>query len=182
MTSNARTAASFAKYRAAHPPEQPINPEARRYAGDCDPMETGDGLEQWVDGPVEAPQPEPAERPELATPQSGTRLWVVTGEDVLHGPEQCDFGAKREAGVTKHSNLTGGGTAHVGGEVIFLDRATIALTGSSGRYRLRSAAEMSDIESAFLGSGYNVWSMGYNEDTNRPNLFEGMTDLEWVSR
>jgi hypothetical protein len=105
---------------------------------------------------------------------------VVTTEHVLHALEACDFGAKREAGATKHSNLTGGGRAFVGGELVFLNDTTIGITGSSGRYRLRSGEEMAAIERAFVESGYNVWSMGYNQDVNRPNVF-GLSDPEWVS-
>ena len=181
MVSMVRTNASFARYRSAHQPEQSMNPDARRYQGDADQMEAGDGLAHWVDGPIEAPGLEPADRPELLDSSDGLRLWVVTPNHVLHAAESCEFGRRRGAGAAKHSNLTGGGEAFAGGELMFLDPATIAITGSSGRYRLRAAEEMTAIERAFAESGYNVWSMGYNQDTNRPNLFDGNTDLEWVS-
>ena len=182
MASNARTIAAFEKYRRAHMPDQPMNPEAARYEGDADQMTAEDGLEQWIDGPVEGPQPEPAECPVFEKNTEGQRLWVVTVDDVRHGPESCVFGGKRGARFTKHSNLTGGGSAFVGGEVVFLGEETIAITGNSGRYRLRSGSELKAIESAFAESGYNVWSMGYNQDTNRPNTFESGTEPEWVTR
>lgn len=182
MASNARTLASFEKYRLAHQLIQPMNPDAARYAGDTDQMTAEDGLEQWIDGPVGGLQAEPPERPVFAEKTEGQRLWVVTADDVRHGPEECAFGEQRGALVTKHSNLTAGGSAFVGGEVVFLSAETIAITGSSGRYRLRSGAELKAIEVAFAESGYNVWSMGYNQDTNRPNTFEGGTDPEWVTR
>ena len=143
-------------------------------------MSPEDGLMCWVDGPVESPGPEPKSKPDLSDQLAGQRLWVVTKEHVLHALEACDFGAKREAGAAKHSNLTGGGRAFVGGELVFLNEATIAITGSSGRYRLRNGKEMAAIERAFVQSGYNVWSMGYNQDVNRPNKF-GLSDPEWVS-
>lgn len=178
MTRTKRTDAAFAKYRAAHHPDQPMHPEARRFDGDTDQMDAEDGLAGWVDGPVAASAP--STRPELDTKPVDQRLWVVTNESVLHALEVCDFGAKREAGVIKHSNLTGGSRAFVGGELLFLDEATIAITGKSGRYRLRSGDEMVAIERAFLESGYGVWSMGYNQDVNRPNGF-GLSDPEWIS-
>ena len=180
MTSTARTAIALAKYRSAHQPDQPMNPDARRYAGDTDQMGSGDGLLRWVDGPVGTARPQPDIRPELDQRPDGLRLWVVTADDVLHALEACDFGTKREAGAVKHSNLTGGGRAFVGGEMVFIDAATIAITGSSGRYRLRAAGEMEAVERSFVESGYHVWSMGYDQDTNRPNIF-GLSDLEWVS-
>lgn len=184
MVSSTRTNTSFARYRSEHPPEQPMNPAVRRYDGDTDQMKPKDGLDHWVDGPVEdlRSEPAPAERPELQIDARDQRLWVVTEKQVLHAAEMCDFGSQRQAGVVKHSNLTGGGMAYVGGELRFIDPSTIAITGSSGRYRIRNADEMSSIERAFVESGYNVWSMGYDQDTNRPNVFCGITDLEWVSR
>jgi hypothetical protein len=90
MTSSVRTEIAFAQYRWAHRPEQPMNPDARRYVGDIDRI------------------------------------------------------------------------------------------SKSGRYRMRGAKEMAAIERAFVESGYRVWSMGYNQDVNRPNSF-GLSDLEWVS-
>ncbi|QGM45094.1 hypothetical protein [Methylocystis heyeri] len=153
-----------------------MNSEARRYVGDADQMRPDDGLMCWVDGTIESPIAEP-ETPE----EFGDRhLWVVTTENVHYAPEACDFGKCRGAGATKHSNLTGGGRAFVGGELVFLEADTIAITGCSGRYRLRSGKEMAAIERAFVESGYNVWSMGYNEDTNRPHQF-GLSDPKWIS-
>jgi hypothetical protein len=180
MASTARTDIAFTKYRNVYQPDQLMNPEARRYNGDVDQMNPEDGLMHWVDGPVESPGPEPKEKPELPKQPAGQRLWVVTKEHVLHALETCDFAAKREAGAAKHSNLTGGGRAFVGGELVFSSEATITITGSSGRYRLRSGKEIAAIERAFVESGYDVWSMGYNQDTNRPNVF-GLSDPEWVS-
>ncbi|MBY8825506.1 hypothetical protein [Sphingomonas colocasiae] len=181
MASNARTVISFGKYRAAHQPDQPMNPNAARFAGDTDQMVAEDGLESWVDGPVDDRLEEPAARPVFGGKPAGQHLWIVTADDVLHAPEACIFGQQRGAGFAKHSNLTGGGSAFVGGEVAVLDERTIAITGSSGRYRLRSAEELKAIEIAFAESGYNVWSMGYNQDTNRPNTFETDIDPEWIS-
>lgn len=175
-----RTKIAFAKYRDAHQPDQVMNPGARRYSGDVDQMSSEDGLMCWVDGPVENIGSEPATKPVFSGTPDGRRLWVVTSEHVLHALEACDFGSEREAGAAKHSNLSGGGRAFVGGELVFLNEATIGITGSSGRYRLRNRDEMAAIERAFIESGFNVWSMGYNQDVNRPNVF-GLSDPEWVS-
>ena len=167
-------------YRSGYQPDQPMNPEARRYVGDVDQMRPEDGLMCWVDGPVKGPGPEPDGKPGLPKQPDGQHLWVVTSEHVLHALEAGDFGKKRQAQAVKHTNLTGGGRAFVGGELVFLNKRTIAITGNSGRYRLRSGKEMAAIERAFVASGYNVWSMGYNQETNRPNVF-GLSDPEWVS-
>ena len=179
MASTVRTDTAFTKYRNAYRPDQPMNLEISRYGGDADPMSAKDGLMFWVDGSVSGPGSAPVSKPELPRRPDGTHLWVVTEEQVLHAPEICAFGTKRRAGTIKHSNLTAGGRAFVGGELVFLDKGTIAITGSSGRYRMRNGKEMAAIERAFVDSGYNVWSMGYNRDVNRPNIF-GLSDPEWI--
>ncbi|MGE0282144.1 MAG: hypothetical protein AB7P20_16245 [Rhizobiaceae bacterium] len=180
MASNQLTIASFANYRREFGP-QDMNVNAARYDGDIDQMTAEDGLESWIDGPIKERQAKPQQLPDLEAMLANKRLWVVTTDDVLHAREKCLFGEQREAKAAKHSNLTAGNSAFAGGEVVFADRQTIAITGSSGRYRLRSAEELKAIEVAFAESGYNVWSMGFNQDTNRPNVFEGNTEPEWVS-
>lgn len=181
MVAASRTNTSFALYRSKHQPERPMNSDVPRYDGDTDKMQPQDGLNDWRDGPVAIVQPLPSAQLKLSPDMVHLHLWVVTANQVLYAIEDCVFGNARGAGVVKHSNLTGGGVAFSGGELFFIDDETIAINGHSGRYRPRSHEEMKDIERAFVGSGYKVWSMGYNEDTNRPNVFFGITDLEWVS-
>ncbi len=74
MASIARNDIAFTKYRNAHQPDQPVNPEARRYDGDADLMSPADGLMCWADGPVETPGPEPEGKPELPQQPDGQRL------------------------------------------------------------------------------------------------------------
>jgi hypothetical protein len=123
----------------------------------------------------------PAPTPSVGREPENMHLWAVTVDAVLHALETCQFGASRGAGKLKHSNLTGGGKAYAGGELVFLDPASIVLSGCSGRYRVRGKGELKSISSAFRASGYNVWSMGYDADTNRPALF-GTQDPEWIAK
>jgi len=143
------------------------------------PMDASNGLRQWKDGPglVDSPSPPPLlERSQL----QAAHLWVVREEDVVHAEEHCSFGSSLESGVIKHTNLTGGKAAYSGGELLFLDEKTIVVNGCSGRYGPRSKTELDHAVKAFAESGYGVWSMGFDEETNRPAGFVGIYP-EWVA-
>ncbi|WP_219132532.1 hypothetical protein [Janthinobacterium sp. UMAB-60] len=104
----------------------------------------------------------------------GQHLWVVRSEDVVHAEEQCEFGKKLESKIIKHTNLTGGGKAFSGGEIIFLNDCQIIINGCSGRYGPKSEEEMLSIAMAFSDSGYLVWNMGYDDEANKPLPFLGV--------
>lgn len=145
-------------------------------------MSQSDGLEQWNDGPgCPGLYKDSSPPPLLESSQlQDTRLWVVRDEDVVHAPEHCAYGETLESGVIKHTNLTGGAAAFSGGELLFLDEATIVINGCSGRYGPRSKAELDSVARAFSESGYGVWSMGFDDETNRPSRFIGIYP-EWIA-
>ena len=172
------TVSAFGQYRNRWAPDQDMHPEAKRYEGDTDQLQPSEGLRDWVDGHASSPQSPPI-APVIENISDKKVLWAVTADAVFHADEKCPFGADRGAGVIKHSNLTGGGKAFSAGELIFLDENTVVINGCSGRYRIRKAAELEALASAFKASGYNVWTMGYDDDTNRPVTF-GVQDPVWV--
>ncbi len=117
---------------------------------DCDTSETiGDEEPAW----------QPIEK---------VRLWAIVDEDMVHAPERCAFGASREAGVVKHSNLTGGQDAFSGGEMHFVNPKTILFNGDSGRYGIRSLEETIAVGRVFVDSGYFAWHTGWDEGSDRP--------------
>lgn len=142
-------------------------------------MYPSDGLQQWTDGPGAVAEPPAPPLLDLSHIQ-GAHLWVVRKDDVVHAQEHCSFGANLESGVIKHTNLTGGTAAYSGGELLFLDERTIVVNGCSGRYGPRSTAELDQAVRAFAESGFGVWSMGFDEETNSPARFLG-TYPEWVA-
>ena len=81
----------------------------------------------------------------------------------------------------KHTNLTGCQPAYLGGELIKLDREVLLLNGSSGRYPASSAEDLMRTARAFWESGYSVWCMGYDQDTNHPLALDSQIWPEWVS-
>jgi hypothetical protein len=114
-----------------------------------------------------------------ATAPEARHLWIIRSDDVPVALEACVWGQALESGCIKHSNLTGGGTAHSGGEVWFIDDERIAINASSGRYGAESRAEFDVVVYAIRRSGYYVASMGFDLDNvTVPNtIFVG--EPEW---
>lgn len=142
-------------------------------------MTAADGLLQWADGEG-ASASAPAAPLLDASHVERAHLWVVRREDVVHAAERCEFGKTLESGVIKHTNLTGGDAAYSGGELVFLDATTVVVNGCSGRYGPRTRAELELAVHAFAESGYGVWSMGFDEEADRPAPFIGVRPA-WVS-
>jgi len=180
---DARTRAAFDEFRRGAP-LKPLSPERVRHSDECIQITQGDGLEVLRDGPVVAGEPPPSIAPPLIDDArtEDIRLWVVRERDVPFAPERCGF-ARNATGLVqnkiKHSNLTGGASAHCGGEILFLDEQTFVITGRSGRYGPKSSEEMESVSKAFRGSGYHVLSMGWDPGTEQPTPFIGALP-KWV--
>ena len=169
------TKTAFDRFRLNHPlkkldPARVANPEQLL------PMTEADGALSWKDGSGSrifmsesdrVPPPVSQERKQHA------HLWVVMRDDVRHAPERCAFGQALPTGMIKHSNLTAGAPAHCGGELLFEGKDTIIVNGDSGRYGPRTPEELQAVAMAFRGSGYRVWSMGWDTDAGKPMLFVG---------
>ena len=69
--------------------------------------------------------------------------------------------------VPKHTNLTAGEAAYIGGEIWFRNASSIYLSGGSGRYPPRSEQHLADAVNVFQDYGYEVRSLGWNRDTNK---------------
>ena len=95
-------------------------------------------------------------------------LWVVAANDVPFALESAPFGQGLETGKIKHTNLTGGEKAHCGGELWFLSDKRLLLSASSGRYGPENEREMNDVALAFKNEGFEVASLGFDEETGFP--------------
>ena len=62
----------------------------------------------------------------------------------------------------KHTNLTGGADAYLGGEIWFSDAVSLFLSGGSGRYPPLHEAQLNDAVQVFESYGYRVMSLGWN--------------------
>jgi hypothetical protein len=159
---------------------KPLPPELVANADQIKQMLPEDGLLLWERGPIGDESGEDPGAPTITSDMDETKfLWVVELTRVPYAPERCEFGKSLESGVIKHSNLTGGGDAHCGGEMIKIDNDNIVVNGRSGRYGPKSQEEMSAVAKAFRTSGYNVWSMGFDDEAARPLPFIGVTPV-WI--
>lgn len=154
---------TFGPYRAAHPlqgPKLPIaNPDERRI------LTNSDGVQAFSDAPC--PVQKQDLNPSGEHPHEDKRcLWVICARDVPFIPEHAPVAPPLQSGVCKHTNLTGGADAHCGGEVWFVSGKRLILNGASGRYPPRHQAELQEIATAFRNAGYQVWSMGWDNEAN----------------
>lgn len=179
-----KTRSAFDAFRQFNP-LKPMPIERKRHDDECIQMTDGDGLRYLENGPI----PLDAELPFLQPPliddarADDVHLWVVRTEDVPFALEKNTF-ANAKIGLTqhkiKHSNLTGGGSAYCGGEILFLDENILVLSGRSGRYGPKSEAEMYSVAKAFRESGYYVLSMGWDGEAGVPAPFIGVAP-KWVT-
>lgn len=96
-------------------------------------------------------------------------LWVIDASGVPHVlefPMQVVGGA-----LPKHTNLTGGGTAYLGGELWFESAAKIYLSGGSGRYPPTSETQLDDAVCVFKEFGYTAVSLGWDHDTGKARRY-----------
>lgn len=106
-------------------------------------------------------------------------IWLVTPGDVLVAEEEGAAGRSMQRRSLAHTNLSGGGDAHAGGELWYRDESSLWLTGGSGRYPPRSAAELDDLVASFRSSGYAVCSAGWDHDVAGPSRYF-RDDARWL--
>lgn len=128
------------------------------------PVSEADGLSTLDQSP--AHQPELGE-PRKSADDSGQNcyLWVIDTRGVPYIAEGPTIGAKFPF---KHTNLTGGGEASIGGEAWFADPSTLYISGSSGRYPPHSAYHLRQAEELIGEAGFTIRSLGWDEETGQP--------------
>ena len=143
--------------------------EFRRRYCTSPPMRTLHGAEAELLGPddgVRHLERAPVVGVVYGTPPGGNAesvaryLWVI---DEMGIPYICERPLHRlEDALPKHTNLTGGSPAYVGGELWFVDKMSIYVSGGSGRYPPRSETQLDDAVSVFESYDYRVRSLGWD--------------------
>ncbi len=181
-----RTDIAFDSYRSVHPAREPLPATWEPPPGTGDAlkqMTTADGLSIWCDGPLgedsHRPKADYAALPEEIR-SSDIQLWVIRQRDVAVAPEYCPFGATLTKKSVKHTNLTGGAPAHCGGELYWVDRGTVLLSGGSGRYPPRKPEQLRAAAQAFRDSGYGVWYIPVDPDAGKLHHLSAMIEPEWI--
>jgi hypothetical protein len=94
--------------------------------------------------------------------QSGRYLWVIDEEGVPYIAEIPQ--PLLENALPKHTNLTGGGRAYLGGELWFATEVVIFLSGGSGRYPPVSPEQLDAAAGVLEAYRYTVTSLGWDSD------------------
>ena len=107
----------------------------------------------------------------LADDTTKRYLWVIDERGIPYIIESpiAVIGYK----LPKHTNLTGGGDAYLGGEMWFASTMSIFVSGGSGRYPPLDGCQLEEATGVFKAFGYEVTSLGWNEDTGRANRVLG---------
>jgi hypothetical protein len=112
----------------------------------------------------------------LGTPKSGEiegeegenkYLWVIDARGICYILE-APLGELNH-NPPKHSNLTGGGKAYIGGEMWFKTHSSMWIIGKSGRYPARNKVEWEDAVGVFKSFGYMTISPGWDKETGYPS-------------
>ena len=116
-------------------------------------------------------QPAPATNVTYGTPpesrfdKTNKYLWVINERGIPYVLEA--YIVRIGCAVPKHTNLTGGGDAYLGGEMWFKSNTTLCISGGSGRYPPKSAAQLEEAVNVFKSFGYRVDSLGWDEEEGR---------------
>lgn len=87
-----------------------------------------------------------------------TYIWVIDDSGIPYIIER----PIEDNPEPKHTNLTGGAGAYVGGEIWFSDSSNLFLSGGSGRYPPLDERQLNDAAEVFKSYGYTVKSLGWN--------------------
>ena len=102
-------------------------------------------------------------------PGANTYIWVIDENGI---PYVLDVGLPELGGNNpKHTNLTAGGSAYLGGEMWFETADALWVSGGSGRYHPVSEDQLGDSVRVFQDFGYSVSSLGWDQERDRARRF-----------
>jgi hypothetical protein len=95
---------------------------------------------------------------------SNRYLWVIDDRGIPYIQEKL----LRLLGnrLPKHTNLTAGGSAYIGGELWFFDGESLYVSRASGRYPPRDAQQLADAVKVFESLGFRATSLGWDSDND----------------
>ena len=103
--------------------------------------------------------------PSIRASKINTYLWVIdlTGIPYIF---EAPIPAINSS-LPKHTNLTGGGEAYLGGEIWFASTVALYMSGGSGRYPPISETQLEEATRVFESLGYQVSSLGWDCATGK---------------
>ena len=109
--------------------------------------------------------------PPLSSSNRGTHryLWVIDASGIPYILEAPILALG--TALPKHTNLTGGKEAYLGGEMWFTSGASMYISGGSGRYPPANSGQLEDAGGVFRSLRYGVTSLGWDDDAGVPKRF-----------
>lgn len=99
-----------------------------------------------------------------------TYLWVIMSDKIPYILEKGEASLRLHGREVKHTNLTGGGPAHCGGEIWFSTDGFFFFSGRSGRYGPESEEKLKDTAESLQASGHSFICLGWDEEVGRPSI------------
>ena len=97
-------------------------------------------------------------------PSPNRYLWVIDHRGIPYILE-APFPFSGKERLPKHTNITEGDPAYVGGELWFSSNDSIFLSGGSGRYHPIDEQQLKDAVRVFGDYGYQVSSLGWDAES-----------------
>lgn len=104
----------------------------------------------------------------LYGPTSHRYIWVIDSTGIPYVLEHATPALREN--LPKHSNLTGGKPASIGGELWFATASSLYLSGGSRRYAALGEHQLKDAVTVFEDYGYEVCSLGWEDGAPRRYL------------
>ena len=92
-------------------------------------------------------------------------LWVIDDANGIPYVRETSI-SSIGGNFPKHTNLTGGGKAYLGGELWFDSCNSLYVSGGSGRYPPVDCVQLDCAVQVFRDFGYDVTSLGWDEETD----------------
>lgn len=145
--------------------QRPRPPEFIRFCREALRLNPSDGLRLL--GPAPAINFLPGNPPSSSTdPLANRYLWVIDRGGIPYIIESPVAALGYE--LPKHTNLTGGKDAYLGGEMWFASSIALYVSGGSGRYPPVDGNQLEEAIRVFHAFGYGVTSLGWDQSTGRP--------------
>ena len=142
---------------------QPREPKKIDHPHESKEIESKDGLAFLRQAPASGVKFGNPQKPEDSV--RNTYLWVIDYRGIPYLIESpmaiLDFHCP------KHTNITGGKSAYIGGELWFSDVNRIFVSGGSGRFPPLNERQLDDAIGVFSSFKYIVKSLGWNRETGR---------------
>ena len=148
-------------FRGRYTPRPPAKPDDNPH--ESTGIEPRDGLAFLPPAPASGVKFGNPKKPEEDV--RNTYLWVIDHRGIPYLIE-CPMAVLR-GNRPKHTNLTGGGPAYIGGELWFSDARSIFVSGGSGRFPPLDERQLDAAVYVFSSFSYTVRSLGWNPGTGR---------------